>query len=241
VEEQRVTINRQLNSFNSACMGCILMHANKGKVYIMDVKEMDVVADVTRHLEYWLGQASYEHVREGMTWYQRQHNEMRRLADTYNVPIEVACGVTATLSPRVSWPVNLAAAEGILATGAKKMLNGKCTPGYSKNTDKALKIFHTHDLSLVTGKKVPHFYETLLNPEYREVTVYQWMARAGGFLLDWGVSPSVRIIRVVQHCVMDIARRRGLSPHQIQAIIWCSIKDRRDWKAQGERLGALMF
>jgi hypothetical protein len=203
----------------------------------MDVKEAAVLPQVTKHLNYWLGQATYEHVRDGLKWYADMHSEMVAMSREFNAPLDVVCAVTATLSPMVEWSMNLRATRGILATGELKLENGKRVPVMHQNTSKALEIYKTGNVGLVTGRKVPQFYNTLLDPMYEDVTVDQWMVRAGGFLLEWKKSPGPRIIRVVKAAVRDIAHRRGYRSPQIQAVIWSSIKDRKDWREQIQRMG----
>jgi len=204
---------------------------------------MDVVCEMERHLRYWLKAATVDDWYE-MYWYENMHEEMRRISDTHDTPLDVVCAITAVLSPRVTWEKNLESTEIILSTGTDVGV-----PGYGKNRTKALRIAETLDVSLVSGPKVTEFYHTLLNPEHKEVTVDQWMTRAAGILAPWHSSPSTKVIRLVQHAVEEVTRAINeagdgeiVIPSMVQPVVWSSIRNRgNEWERVVKELGPVII
>jgi hypothetical protein len=101
------------------------------------------------------------HSQTKTNWYQQANHFARGLAIKYNVPLSVACGVIASLSPLKSWTENKLIAESFLRNG-----NGKHTQAF---IDKAKQIKASNgDVEtialILNGNKTISFFINILEP-----------------------------------------------------------------------------
>jgi len=181
---------------------------------------MDTKEKMLTHLRYWLWSASVDQIQSA-SWYYDAHFFLKKMAERYNERHDVTCAITAVLSPMTKWEQNIKGTEIILSTGKDDGV-----PGFSRNREKALKIYYTKDVSLVSGIKVRPFYETLLNPwATTEITVDNWMLNAAGIPKEWGNSPTKKEVAAVQEAVNSLAEEFKLQNTAAQAIVWSAIRD----------------
>lgn len=76
----------------------------------------------------------------------------------------------------------------------------------------------------LAGRKIDNFAQAIQgNPD--AVVVDRWMMRAFGFDKD---APTPHQYDVIEHAVKDLAQRQGVTPRQMQAAIWFSVKNKTE-------------
>jgi len=177
-----------------------------------------------------LKKASKEEIDYWGNWYQHANGHVRQLADEYGIPMEVAAGVTAVLSPNLGWRINLVAAKRVMDNwmhlgGAEQYPFWTANPAYKANVNKAMKILLTGDVSLVQGPKVTVFYHSLLNPD----RVERELVLDGHAINVWrGLKTPLKNLKqptqeerkAIIHDYRKVADLTGLTPQQLQAITW---------------------
>ncbi len=172
----------------------------------------------------------------GLHWYQQAHDAAKAIAGrcTTATTVEVI-GVIAALSPGLSWGLNVLQAEQLLKayeTGAELPMVGSYG---RKNVDKAVRILsHEWPLDVLGGNKVRAFFYNILFPTGESHVTIDRHAKALAIN-----APATRIgyasdnvLSTVKKSEYDyiawhyevIARRLGLIPSQLQAIVWVTWK-----------------
>jgi hypothetical protein len=157
---------------------------------------------------------------EGLNWYKTARVECETLATEYSLPVHLIVGIVAVLSPRLNWRKNILA--------AKAVIDGTKVPGaYPKNVEKAKTILETGEVfPTLSGPKVTAFYTNILHYNIEgPVTVDTWAYRV--FLGDWNwyakAIPDEEIFWVGQ-AYREAASQVGLTPQELQAIVWVYIR-----------------
>lgn len=82
----------------------------------------------------------------------------------------------------------------------------------------------------IAGRKIDNFAKALKgDPD--AVVVDRWMMRAFGFTAEKDVAPTAHEYDVIEHAVKDLAKKQGVTPRQMQASIWFSIKNKTETAA----------
>jgi hypothetical protein len=189
--------------------------------------ERNILAVYTRASEYDRA--------EGLEWYAHAHDEALRIADTYHLSLEAACGVIAAISPGKQWGLNVIDAEALIRafqSGARGYKLPALSPYGGANIRKAESILLGSDPLEVlpeTGPKVRAFYLCILDPrECREVVIDR---HAKGLAVNrsgvrGATDSEFAVVRAGSEYTQlawhyrVIAERLGLIPHQLQAICW---------------------
>lgn len=172
-------------------------------------------------------------VQEGARWYQQASAECRALALELRVPYSTVVGAVAALSPQVRWERNILAARQVL-TGAPVSV-----AAYRANIAKALRIASGEGAAgVLGGAKVRAFYALLLTGGRTLDVCVDSIA----ILVALGVRPGPevandaaaayfdrpRVLAAIRAAYRRVAKRRGLRPHQVQAITWLAWRNERD-------------
>lgn len=176
------------------------------------------------HIVDWYRRATAEDLAEGLDWYDRAAQLAEALAAGTPFTREQTAGVVAALSPRVSWPVNVAGATAMVRAAAQ----GSRQPtvaGFQANRDKAWRILMRDDLDpldTLGGPKVTAFYASILGNRDRPV-IDVWAARAA----DPG-QPN-RSLTPHQYdeyadAYREAAQLLGTDPRTVQAAVWVAIR-----------------
>jgi hypothetical protein len=170
--------------------------------------------------------------KEGVDWYRSASNQLAALSETHKVPLPVVCGITARLSPSISWKRNI--------TATSNLLQGKdAIDGYSRNVDVARRLlageFGSTDCGVSasfpkTARKTFAFYHNLFRGDKsHHVTIDRWMIRASmnkqaaqDLPAEFAVAP--RAYADLSNDVTAIAKRFRLPALQVQACIWLAIR-----------------
>lgn len=180
---------------------------------------------LVRRLLTHYAQADDQTRSEGRTWYDRARLTADILADQYGYHVCQTASVIAALSPNVTWPQNVIAAEsackGHQAGEPHWAWKGA---GYGANKAKSSRIL-SGELEALNGPKVTQFAEGILgNPN--ACTVDVWMQRAVG--CDYGRAPTRLEHRAIRKALESAAHKAGETVRDFQAIVWVQVRDRAD-------------
>lgn len=196
------------------------------------IKDVPVSAGKSLDSYFLAAKANPELYHEGTKWYKTAHSQIAALSDYHKVPLAVTCGITARLSPSISWSRNITATDNLL--------RGKPTiDGYSRNVDIARKLlageWGTTDCGVSgsfpkNARKTFAFYHNLLHvTKSRFVTIDRWMiramyeeAQARELPAEFAVGP--RAYRDASELIKQLGKRHKLHAIQVQACIWLAVR-----------------
>ena len=157
----------------------------------------------------------------GLSWYEKAHNEAKLLADVFDVPLTKAVGVISALSPRNKWARNLADAWSILEEPSLETKT--CT--FKGQRQKAIDIINStgdeNEILTILGKgtKTRNFFTNILNFNTSTcVTVDVWAFRSVN------LEAKNKNYKPVENAYQNVATQLGILPHQLQAIIWGTVR-----------------
>lgn len=164
--------------------------------------------------------APIDALEHGMSWYEKAHNECLLLSQVFELPLSKVVGVVAALSPNNKWFQNLKDAWKFLD---KPHMNTKvCT--FKSQRRKALNILKcsgdsSEILSILNGPKTKNFYSNILDYKTsKAVTVDLWIYR---FV---ELNNSKKNFEATEQVFLEAANELNVMPHQLQAVIWGSIR-----------------
>lgn len=176
-----------------------------------------------------------EHARTyGARWYADANDAAAELAVTYGFTVAQAAGVIAALSPRISWPQNLADARTVLAQCERERddsdapyvptfaLAWTCQ-AFTANVGTACRCAGADDpLDILNGPKQRAFYANIMG-DADQVTVDVWATRAATRgNLD---SPRNRAqYDDIAAAYRRAARAVGSTPRDFQAAVWLALR-----------------
>lgn len=184
-----------------------------------------------KRLNAYYDQATDEQIRSGMSWYEQAHGHAKRLAVKHNVPLCIAAGVIAALSPNNKWERNLIDADLFLTTPDLK--TKVCT--FTGQRVKALDILNgarngAEVCEILGGKKTVNFYRNIMYPDrVQEVTVDLWMFRAAN------LPHNAKNFALIEQAVVQASKKKNIQPHQYQAVVWSVIRPTKKENTYGLR------
>lgn len=157
----------------------------------------------------------------GLHWYADQHNYLKDMSAHFDVPLDVVCGITAALSPMVSWQLNLNMVYHVLKFEGKVPKSIKM-PGIYRNVQKAFKIYRTKKVfPTLSGPKVTQFYLNLLNPfDDNAITIDTFMLACYADTTVNIPQGTEKRIKELKYEVKMLSMKYALLPCQFQAIVW---------------------
>lgn len=212
------------------------------------------------HFRSTINSGSESDIEEGMRWYDEARAEAQAMADEYGVTLEVAAGVIAALSPQKRWKGNLTVARKALAAYKSGEFDDMTDDemaaaikvGFAKDAVQAVRIMRTGNVTEnLTGLKRRSFVNNIVNPDAGyDVTVDGWVAAAlkkmqgapEAAALKWLGRSVTRNKEVVIEAtgylriadsLRRIAKERGITPAQAQAIYWVVVGGGRSKKGTG--------
>jgi hypothetical protein len=188
----------------------------------------------TRNITAVFRSADADLIAEGIAWYENARLVADALAAKNNVPVHVAAGVLAALSPLNSWGNNVNLAARMLASG------GTLSEGYLKaNLAKARRIIAEGNISALGGLKVNNFYLSIISGGAEGVTIdrHAYCLAVNDRSMTNKVpklSPTryAEIAERYRRAALILSREYGmpLSPAVVQAVTWV-VWRRRYWGA----------
>lgn len=188
----------------------------------------------TRNITAVFRSADADLIAEGIAWYADAREVADALAARNNVPVHVAAGVLAALSPLNSWGNNVNLAARMLASG------GTLDRGYlSVNLAKARRIVAEGTLAALGGLKVNNFYLSIITGGAEGVTIdrHAWCiahndrSRSNN-IPKLSAKRYAEIADKYRRASVILSREYGmpLSPAVVQAVTWV-VWRRRYWGA----------
>jgi len=188
----------------------------------------------TRNITAVFRSADADLIAEGIAWYASAREVADALAVRNNVPVHVAAGVLAALSPLNSWGNNVNLAARMLASG------GTLDRGYlSANLAKARRIIAEGTIDALGGLKVNNFYLSIITGGAEGVTIdrHAWCIAHNDRSRTNSIpklSPTRynEIADKYRRAAVILSREYGmpLSPAVVQAVTWV-VWRRRYWGA----------
>ena len=197
---------------------------------------------MVRNLTTILESATAEQWSAGLAWYARFQALAADLAERHGVTVDEAAGVLAIVSPRVTVGTSVAIADDILGAwvAGGQTAAASVGGGLGERIDAAARwlagdarpLALDADGRLSSSRKVRSFYRNIMgDPD--AVTVDVWATRAAGATIE---QPSGGGYVLVAEAYRTVARRFGVSPRDVQAVVWCAVRSDID---AAEELAAL--
>ena len=178
-------------------------------------------AKLVNRIDHWLSLATPEERTDGLSWYARAGEFCSIVAEECGFKPEAVAQCVAILSPQIDWEQNKRNAV-LLAT----TLSAEITIFAGRvQKEKALASL-TGEYSLgVSSRKTYSVAQNIADPASLRVTVDRHAVQAA--LNDAGVV-DLRITdlryRQVEAAYQAVAKKHGLLPYQVQAIVWVTYK-----------------
>lgn len=172
-------------------------------------------SQLTRNILRVYRNATEEEIETGSGWYDSALDRCTRLARNTTHSVEQAVAALAHLSPRVQWTANTRALEALLSGEAKPA--GLLGRSWQIALEASV---HEEPLTTFSARalKTKAFALSILG-DHNAVCVDVWAARAAG------VEDSVPFTRsgyvMLAEAYRRAGAREGVSPRDLQAIVWC--------------------
>lgn len=164
------------------------------------------------------GTATPEQIIAGMVWYGTTQDLVYVLSERSQYTInQVACAM-AQLSPRLRWSQNVDSVEILVMTGD---LPRYVMSGPAKRARKALIAADPFATFGKKALKTQNFARNIMGDE-NAVTIDVWMARLVG--VSERQLKLVGVYEALAHCFRLAAKRLGISPAQLQAVVWTVVR-----------------
>jgi len=172
----------------------------------------------------------------GKFWYEKSGQKILQAVQGDKLEAEKIIKLIALYSPNVKPTPNTAAA----LKAYYQFLDGKPINAGMGALDKkaAALLYEGKDFA---GYKVNNFYNNLMmeidpsKVNKEAITTDRWILRA--FDYETAGNPTQPQINFIETTINEIAERRNLTPYQVQAAIWASIRAGRDPKKIAELAG----
>lgn len=160
---------------------------------------------------------------EGKEWYWIANSIAQDIADTYNVPIEVICGVMASMSPQKSWEENIKLCKRYIEDphnfkGHVRKMVGKAHiismwwQGYKDRKGFIERILN--------GPKIVSFFNNMLNPydnSYITIDTHHLSICLGDSKINTCTPKQYEFLRQE---TLKFAKKQNLIGNEVQAILW---------------------
>ena len=176
---------------------------------------------------------------EGKQWYWVAHTIAQDMADTYNVPIEVAVGIISSLSPQKSWEHNIELAKEFFETEGKRVRH---TGAISA---KARLIYHGYKAyndrkgfieRVLNGPKIVSFFNNILNPydnSYICIDRHHLTCCLGDSKIN---TCTLKQYEFLRQETLKFAKKQNLLGSEAQAILWVHVKNSKNENNRKYRL-----
>lgn len=155
---------------------------------------------------------------ESSLWYYNAQNACDKLACVHGMNKDSVYGITAALSPRLRWNVNIQETD--------KVINGLPSRALGQSIKKARRILSGESPDKVLGgNKVRSFYCNISNPsDSYHVTIDIWAARAWFGNLKWMGNLTDELYNRIAADYRTLAFQYNMTPSALQAVIWEEVR-----------------
>lgn len=186
---------------------------------------------IRKNLRFWFKNANQEQISQGLVWYDDASQYASYLGSRFHKTKYIAAGVLAASSPQNKWERNKIDAYNILNAVDKNIpMDQVKVSTFNKNKYKAFEIAKGNIEILKSSPKTYAFARNIGAGDDNYVTIDRWHIRA----CKTTSSKPKKIIESVTHKqyqqiqseTIKVAKEFGVKPHQFQAIIWVTIRDK---------------
>lgn len=185
--------------------------------------DVDAIGNITNVFEYVMHTATDTDIVSAINWYPLANSFCATWAESFNLSIAQMAGVTAALSPQLSWEKNKAQAIEVVARlQNNKPLNGLIA--YPANLRKAQRIFNGENpLDVLGGDKVRSFYRNIMLDDIA-VTIDRHAAAIALYGLNTAKSGKIgvtdKLYRLLAKAYTDVAHDYDVAPYIVQSVTW---------------------
>lgn len=171
-----------------------------------------------------IAQSTSAELVNASNWYAIAHKWCADVAQTYGLTVSQVAGITAAMSPQISWEKNKL--QTILLIQKKR--NNEALVGlvaYRANVAKAERIYNGENaLDVLGGKKVRSFYGNLMLDD-STVTIDRHALHialhgTGNEEKSGSITPTDKLYDIAQDAYKTAARILGIAPYNLQSITW---------------------
>lgn len=164
---------------------------------------------------------------EGKEWYWVAHSVAQDIADTHNVPIEVAVAVLSSLSPQKEWNHNVELAKEFFETKGVRVRHTGVITNKARLIYKNYKMFRDRKRFIervLNGPKIVNFFNNILNPydkSYCTIDRHQLSCCLGDSKINTCTPKQYEFLK---NETLKFAKKQNMIGNEVQAILWCHIK-----------------
>ena len=170
---------------------------------------------------------------QGADWYYQANEFCKQVAETYDVPLPIVCGILSALSPSVAWEINKRDCVKMIELGTNgidRFPNYKFAT-YGQNVIKAWEIFKgnlipEHAFHPQKAPKTYNFYHNILHPDngnFVTIDRHAHTIATGGEILYTGLTH--KKYRTIADHFKKAAERIGILAPTLQAVLWVSYRN----------------
>jgi hypothetical protein len=177
-------------------------------------------------------QATDQDIEHGLVWYAQAKATAQDMADRHGIPLHIAVGVIAALSPTNKWERNIADADqmcGVFMSGGYVDDTTPCT--YKNMRDKAWSILETMPsdadgvASILQGPKITDFFWCIMGEDTCVIDGHAWcIAHKDRRTMQNVPSISAKLRKQMQQAYSNAGSRYGMTAYQMQAATWVAWK-----------------
>lgn len=189
---------------------------------------------MTNHVENILKvfeQATQQEIAHGLNWYPDAKSQSRDIADNAELPLHIAVGVIAALSPTNDWNQNIKDGKLFCDT----FVNGGYyedvkASTYKKMWEKAWTILESvgdyeEVASILNGPKITDFYRCIMGENVCVIDGHAWcIAFADRRVLQEVPNIGKKLRKELQEAYKIAGEKMGMTAYEMQAITWVTWK-----------------
>jgi len=177
-------------------------------------------------------QATAQEINHGLTWYSDAQAQCQTMADTYELPLRIAVGVVAALSPTNRWERNLVDAGNMLATFTSGGYVEDCAPcTYKTMRDKAWSVLADMPAdvdavaTILNGPKIVDFFWCIMGQDVCVIDGHAWcIANADRRTMQEVPSIGKKLRKELQAAYSKSGKMHKLTAFEMQAATWVAWK-----------------
>lgn len=168
--------------------------------------------------------------REGAQWYDDAYNFCLSTEQLYGTKLKIVAAVVSALSPRNRWERNKQDALSLIdAKQAGQSLESFTVCTFTGNKKRAWDLLDVADSfdpdEFFKGPKTRCFWDNIVYPDSRRVTIDTWAARAAyNTRANWQRSLTLTEYRRLEKQYRVAADEVGALPKHFQAAVWVSVR-----------------
>ena len=193
---------------------------------------------IRRNLKGWLDRATNEDIINGKLWYRDANAWCDEIARGYGIDAKKVAMVLSALSPSNRWGRNKEDAQTMVrvwytavkdGVDPRPLLAGVKVCTFNSNKEKAIAIL-MDGLDITSRSPKTHaFVQNIAHLDSGYVTIDRWHMRACNTLSrspkEVKTTLTPKQYGIITDITTSIAKREGVTPFELQAIVWCAIKN----------------